>query len=53
MKHAPMMCRSRWFRAVALGLGVGWAMTASLGWAVGVAIGCSLTMVMFHTRREF
>ena len=45
-KLASICCHSRFVLAVALGLGVGWAMSKSLGVAVGFAIGGSITVVM-------
>lgn len=45
-KLASICCHSRFVLAVALGLGVGCAMSKSLGVAVGFAIGGSITVVM-------
>ncbi|WP_221032019.1 hypothetical protein [Actomonas aquatica] len=52
MKTLTLFCRSRWFAAVVTGLGVMWAMSASLGWGVGAAIGGGITVTMLSTRRE-
>ncbi len=52
MNSLGTLCRSRWVLAVALGLGLSWAMSESLGWGVGSAIGGGLALVMLNTRRE-
>ncbi len=45
-KWLGYVCRSRFASAVALGLGVGWAMSKSLGPAVALAIGGSITVAL-------
>ena len=46
------VCRSRFTLAVALGLGVGWAMSKSLGPAGAFAIGGGLTVAMLARPRH-
>ena len=46
-KWLDYACRSRAFLAIVLGLGVGWAMSRSLGAGVGFAIGGGLTLALF------
>jgi hypothetical protein len=45
------LCRSRFFLAVVIGLGVGWAMSKSLGSAVAFAIGGSITVALLARPR--
>ena len=57
MKSSPekgtgRLRRTRWFLAVAIGLGVGWAMSKSLGPAVGFSIGGGITLAFLAWRRD-
>ncbi|MDI1320537.1 MAG: hypothetical protein PSW75_10155 [bacterium] len=45
-KWLQYFCRARFGLAVAVGLGVGWAMSKSLGAAVAFAVGGSITVAL-------
>ena len=45
-KRFIYFCRARFVLAVAVGLGVGWAMSKSLGSAVSFAVGGSITVAL-------
>jgi hypothetical protein len=50
-KWLGYLCRARFFIAVVVGLGIGWAMSKSLGVAVGFAIGGATTLIMLARPR--
>ena len=50
-KFLGILCRARLFLAVVVGLGIGWAMSKSLGTAVSYAIGGATTIAMLAGRR--
>ncbi len=50
-KWLGYLCRARFFLAVVIGLGIGWAMSKSLGPAVSFAIGGGITVVMLERPR--
>ena len=50
-KFLGFLCRARFVLAVAVGLGIGWAMSKSLGSAVSFAIGGATTIAMLAGRR--
>ena len=49
-RFTALMCRARFILAVACGLGIGWAMSASLGVGVSYAIGGGITVAMLARR---
>jgi len=52
-KGLGYLCRARFFLAVVVGLGIGWAMSKSLGPGVSFAIGGATTVAMMaRSRRE-
>jgi len=50
-KWLGFLCRSRFFLAVIVGLGIGWAMSKSLGTAVSFAIGGAVTIALLARPR--
>lgn len=50
-KFLGFICRARFVLAVVVGLGIGWAMSKSLGPGVSYAIGGATTIAMMAGRR--
>ena len=51
-KWLGYICRSRFALAVVIGLGLGWAMSKSLGPAVAFALGGSITVAMLSRGKD-
>ena len=51
-KWLGYVCRSRFTLAVAIGLGVGWAMSKSLGPAVALAVGGGITIAFLSRSKD-
>jgi len=51
-KWLGYLCRARFFLAVVVGLGIGWAMSKSLGPGVSFAIGGATTVAMMARPRS-
>jgi len=50
-KLSDWLCRTRFVFAVVIGLGIGWAMSKSLGVGTGFAIGGAVTVAMLSGKR--
>lgn len=51
-KLSVKFCRSRFFRAILLGIGIGWAMSVAINLGVGIAIGAGFMLIFALSAKQ-